>query len=48
MLDGLGEIAPGDLVEVLEARFKDPDEDRQPREDEELGARILNAKFGEE
>ena len=48
VLDGLGEVAPSDLVEVLEGRFEDPDKDRQPREDEELGAGILNAEFGKE
>jgi len=48
MLDGLGEVAPSDLVEVLEEGFEYPNDDRESREDEELGAGIFNAEFGEE
>ncbi len=48
VLDGLGEVAPGDLIEVLEGGFEYPNSDGDAREDEELGARILNAEFGEE
>ena len=32
VLQGLRQIAPGDLIEILEERLKDPDDDRQARQ----------------
>ena len=48
MLDGLGEVAPSDLEEILEEGFEYPNKDRKPRDDEELGAGIFNTELGEE
>jgi len=44
----LSEVAPSDLVEVLEGGFKNPNNDRESRVHQKLGAGILNAECGEE